>query len=96
MGINFDPKMNIRDSLMAISLILGVMFAGFQLADAVKANTQSAKANVNALEKLDNRISDLEAWKLRQEGYNQALAAMGVVTPATGKDGLRHENPSRR
>ena len=40
----------------------------------VSANTDNARENVNTLRSIDGRVTDLEAWKLRKEGYDAAMA----------------------
>ena len=56
-------------------LIVAILFAGFELAGAVRTNTQQAAANVVVLEKLSHRVDNLEQWRRDREAFDKGYQA---------------------
>ena len=81
-GIEVDKRLSIRDLVWLATVILGVLVGGMKITGAITTNTENAKANIETLGNLDGRVTANEAWILRKEGYDAAVAEMELRNQA--------------
>ena len=67
-GIDTKTKLSIRDAIYIVSVVVALLWAGFQITAAVKGNSNAIKQFTAAMQSVDARLSTLESAALLAEG----------------------------
>jgi Sec-independent protein translocase protein TatA len=67
-GIDTKTKLSIKDAIYILTMVIALLWGGFQMTAAVKSNAKAIGQFTAAMQSVDSRLSTLEAASLLAEG----------------------------